>query len=104
MNTLLYVSILLIMAHLTPPAGVVQVNEPGFETRVECQTWIQENKSAIIGNIFASFGPWARIIGIDCMTEEDAEDLNREWGHKSLEDYEKKDDDFLKGFGDGKTL
>ena len=43
MNTLLYVSILLVLAHLTPPTGVVQVREPGFETQVECHAWIDEH-------------------------------------------------------------
>ncbi len=101
---LLYVSILLIIAHVTPPAGIVQVKEPGFETQVECQTWILENKDEIVQNVMISFGPWAQIRGVGCMTESDAKDLNQRWGHKSFEDYEKKPDNFLKEFGDGKTL
>ena len=38
------------------------------------------------------------------MTESDARDLNQKWGHKSFEDFDKTDDNFLKAFGDGKTL
>ncbi len=104
MDTLLYVSILLVLAHLTPPAGVVQVQEPGFETTVECHAWIEENTDQIVQNILVSFGPWARIEGVACMTESDARDLNQKWGHKSFEDFDKTDDNFLKDFGDGKTL
>ena len=106
MNTLLYVSILLLIAHLTPPAGVVQVAEPGFETSVECHAWIKENKAEIIQNVLVSFGPWAQIKGVACMTVKDAKDLNEKWGHvPPFEKFEEKDpNDFLKDFGDGKTL
>ena len=38
------------------------------------------------------------------MTESDARDLNQKWGHKSVEDYEKEPDNFLKDFGGDKTL
>ena len=100
MNTLLYVSILLVLAHLTPSTGVVQVREPGFETQVECHAWIDEHKEEIMGNIFASFGPWARIGGVACMTEKDVKDLNEKWGHKSFED-SPAPKDFLKEFGGG---
>ena len=103
MNTLLYVSILLILAHLTPPAGIVQVQEPGFETQEECVLWIEENSAEIVQNILVSFGPWAQIKGVGCMTESDAKDLNQKWGHKSFEDYDK-NDNFLKEFGGDKTI
>ena len=104
MNTLLYVSILLLIAHLTPPAGVVQVAEPGFVTQVECLAWIGENKVQIEKNVLISFGPLAQIKGVACMTEKDAKDLNKKWGHGlDLEDTPAPKD-FLKEFGDGKLL
>ena len=104
MSELLFVSILLVIAHITPPAGIVQVQEPGFETQEECVAWIKENTAEIVQNLMISFGPWARIEGMGCMTESDARELNQKWGHKSFENYEKEPDNFLKGFGDGKTL
>ena len=94
MDTLLYVSILLLIAHLTPPAGIVQVDEPGFETQEECHAWIDENKAEIQQNVLVSFGPWAQIKGVACMTEEDAKDLNQKWGHRPSEDFDKTDDNF----------
>jgi len=100
MNLLLYVSVLLVMAHLTPPVGVVQLREPGFETQVECHTWIEENKEEIIVNVLISFGPLSKIKGVACMTESDARDFNTRWGHGAPE---KDGDNFLKQFDGGET-
>ena len=104
MSELLFVSILLVIANIVPPAGIVQMQEPGFETQEECVTWIKKNTDEIVQNLMISFGPWARIEGMGCMTESDARDLNQKWGHKSVEDYEKEPDNFLKDFGGDKTL
>ena len=104
MNTFLYVSILLLIAHLTPPAGIIQVAEPGFETQVECHAWIQENKVQIEQNVLVTFGPWAKIKGVACMTEKDANELNKKWGHGSDFEDSPAPKDFLKEFGNGKTL
>ena len=102
MNTLLYVSILLVIAHLTPPAGIVQLAEPGFETPEECHAWLEidENRDEIMQNILINFGPWADIKAVACLTEKAVQDLNEKWGHKSLED-SPAPNDFLKQFEGG---
>jgi hypothetical protein len=103
MDTLLYVSIMLVMAHLIPPAGIIQVQEPGFETREECHAWLadEDNQTELLQKILISFGPWAKIEGVACMTEKDARELNQRWGHKR--DYKESPapKDYLKQFGEG---
>ena len=95
MDTLLYVSILLVILHLTPPAGVIQLQEPGLETQEECRAWleIEENRDEISQNVLVTFGPWADIKAVACMTEKDAKDLNQKWGHGLPK---KGNDNFLK--------
>lgn len=102
MNTLLYVSILLVIAHLTPPAGIIQVNEPGFETQEECHAWIDENRDEIMQNVLINFGPWADIKGVACLTEDAVKELNEKWGHygSDIED-SPTPKDFLKQFEGG---
>ena len=102
MNTLLYVSILLVIAHLPPPAGIVQLAEPGFETSEESHAWLEidENRDEIMQNILINFGPWADIKAVACLTEKAVKDLNEKWGHKSLED-SPAPNDFLKQFEGG---
>ena len=102
MDTLLYVSILLVILHLTPPAGVIQLQDPGFETQETCLAWleIKENRDEISQNVLVTFGPWAEIKGVACMTERDAKDLNKKWGHGLPK---KGNDNFLKQFDGGEA-
>jgi len=102
----LYVSLLVVILHLVPPVGVIQVNKPGFETQEKCHAWIENNKEEIEQNVLNSFGPWAKIKGVTCMTENDAKKLNEKFGHGlDLKDSPPvAPNDFLKEFGDEKIL
>ena len=80
------------------------MQEPGFETREECHAWLkkEDNQTVIMQNILISFGPWARVEGVACMTEKDARDLNQRWGHDGSDFKDSPaPKDFLKQFGEG---
>ena len=78
----LFVSLFLVITTLIPPYGVVQLNEPSFKDEQTCKIWILENAAEVRINVRLTFGPWARIIGAECLTEEQANLLNEKYGHQ----------------------
>ena len=80
----LFVSLFLVITTLVPPYGIVQLAEPSFEDAQTCKVWILENSGDIRINVALSFGPSARIIGVECLTEEQANELNEKFGHDDL--------------------
>ena len=78
----LFVSLYLVITTMVPPYGVVQLEEPSFTDERTCKTWIVENSGDIVINVRTYFGPWARIIGAECLTEEQANLLNEKFGHQ----------------------